>query len=355
MENLSNSRVSPTIKIEKLLLLFTLFLFLLTNKVKAQREFAVCDSTEYILNLDTTLVAGRYQLYLKSNNNIQSLYNFSTSNPDYYIRDFDIVKPNLWYAVIGSRYIGSPTFLYKSIDKGISWNIDTNHYKASNKRFLGINFLNSINNLQHLRGDTLLMFMHYYESGIMYSCDLGKTWTVWFSNLISHYQGMFECSDKYYIYGYTGDAFPASMFGFKKELLFSSDSGGKWNSFNNNSYHPPCYNGADTFNCIFAQSNIGRCGFYYYFKNKINSICSSVGINEIENTTINIYPNPFSNKINYQSSNTVLSFKLMNVYGQIIWQGPDLSNQNFSDVLPGVYYLQVYSENQIQSLKLLKE
>jgi hypothetical protein len=354
MEQFIRSTITPYINKQKILLL-CIFFFIFNNTVEAQREFSVCDSTEYVLNADTTIIAGRYHVYLKSNNNIQVLQNFSTNNPAYYIRDFDIVKPNLWFTVVGSRYIGGPTVLYKSTDKGLTWNVDSNHFAASNARSLGINFLNSINNVQHLRGDTLLMFMHYYESGIMYSTDLGNTWTVWFSNLITHYQGMFECTDKYYIYAFEGDAFRATMFGFPKNLLFSSDSGGKWSNFNNQSYHPKCYQGSDTVNCIFASSNLTRCETYTFFKNKITNICSANGLAELEPSKISLYPNPFSNKIYYQGNQFVLSFSLMNVYGQCIWQGKELSDQDFSELPQGMYYLQVNAENKSHTLKLLKE
>jgi len=182
------------------------------HNTAAQREFNVCDSTFYTFNSDTTIVAGKRQLYILSNSNLFPLFDFTTTNPDEYIRDFDILKPNLWYTVVGSRYIGSPTQLYKSINQGQSWDLDTNHFNASNVAFLSPAFLSpaflrSINNVQHLGGDTIVMFMHYYESGIIYSTDAGTTWTKWFDNLITHYQGMLECDNKYYIFGYEGDAF----------------------------------------------------------------------------------------------------------------------------------------------------
>lgn len=63
------------------------------------------------------------------------------------------------------------------------------------------------------------MFMHYYESGIIYSTDAGNTWTKWFDNLIVHYQGMLTCNDRYYLYSFEGDAFRPWMFGFDKNLL----------------------------------------------------------------------------------------------------------------------------------------
>ncbi len=339
-----------------------LMLLLIQSSAFAQREFGICDSTTYEYNNDTSIIAGRNRLYLRTNNSTNLLYNFSTADPDEYIRDFDIVKPNLWYTVVGRRYIGSNTNLYKSTDKGITWTIDTNHYLASNAQFLDPQFLKSINYLQHLNGDTLLMFMSYYDSGILYSTDAGQTWTKWFNNLITHYQGMLECGNKYYIYGFEGDAFRSWMFGFNKQLLFTSDSGGAWNIFRINSYHPNC-NKFDTVNCIYAPYNATRCGSYTYYKNYIDSICSLTGINEIKPTEIQIYPNPSKGMYSLKfSENTDLSINAIEVF-DVIGNKCKVDAVNMNGVLliniqnlsPGLYFLRVHHNNKQQTFKLIKE
>jgi hypothetical protein len=333
-------------------------ILLLQTPSFAQRGFGVCDSTTYILNNDTTVVAGRNNLYLYFNNTLQNLYNFSTLDTNEYIRDFDIVNPNLWFAVIGSRYIGNETRLYKSSDKGTNWSLDTNHHNATNvSPFLSTQFLRSINNFQHLDGDTLILFTGYYESGIIYSTDLGQTWTKWFDNLISHYQGMFECGNKYYVFGYEGDGFSASMFGFNKDLLFSSDSTGLWLSYNPSGYHPPCYGGGDTINCIYPPYNINSCEVYSFFKNRIDTLCSALGVGVENNSKHNlrVYPNPFNTTIRIEGASGGEEYHLINLYGQTMWRGKNIEHEDFSVLQPGLYFLQVAHQAVKRTIKLIKQ
>jgi hypothetical protein len=278
-------------------LLILCILLLIQDIMQAQREYAICDSTTYMLNSDTSIIAGRRHLYVWANNVLSPLYDFTNADTNDYIRDFDIVKSDLWYTVVGSRYIGAPTTLYKSTNRGMSWIPDTNHWNASNAQWVSPQFLKSINNLQHLNGDTLMLFMHYYESGILYSTDLGQTWTKWFDNLISHYQGMFKCHNRYYIFGYEGDAFRPWMFGFDQSLLFTSDSAGKWNAASNNGYHPRCSLQNDTLNCIYPPPNVSRCGSYQFFKSYLDANCWPLGMEDIETQPINVFPNPANQQL----------------------------------------------------------
>jgi hypothetical protein len=327
----------------------------------AQREFNECDSTLYTLNADTIVVAGKRQLYIQTNSNLFPISDFSTTDPDEYIRDFDIVKPNLWFTVVGSRYIGSPAQLYKSINQGQSWTLDTSHYNASNVQFLSPSFLQSINNLQHLGGDTIVMFMDYYISGIIYTTDAGATWTKWFDNLITHYQGMMECDNKYYIFGYEGDAFRPWMFGFDKSLLFTSDSAGAWNSFSNMSNHPNCSTSNDTVNCIYASSNLSRCATYNYFKSFIDSICNPLALNTIENEIFHIYPNPTEEFLNIISPTSEPSrLSIYNSIGEIVTNYTsikmgkeirvDLTNQS-----TGIYFLRIDYKGSMYNFKYIKK
>lgn len=333
---------------------YFLSIILFQTYAYGQREFGVCDSTSYALNSDTTIIAGRHLLYTYSDNTLDTLYDFTSPDPDEYIRDFDIIKPDLWYTVVGLRYIGGPTRLYRSIDKGKTWAIDTTHHHASNAEFQSLHFLESINNLQHLNGDTLIMFMHYYESGIIYSTDLGLTWTKWFANLITHYQGMLECNDKYYILGYAGDGFRASMFGFEKNLLFTPDSTGLWSSFNHLGYHPPCYNG-DTVNCIYAPPQSTRCESYHYFKNTVDTLCLTLLEENLNSSTRRIYPNPFNSTINVEDTSGSEIYALANVHGQVVWSGKIIEREDFSHLTNGIYFLTILKDHAWQTIKLIKK
>lgn len=336
-------------------IILSIFLLILINSnLFAQREFGVCDSTTYVYNADTSIIVGRTKIYTSINNNTTLLYDFTSNDVKEYIRDFDIVNPNLWFTVVGSRYIGSPTRLYKSINKGLTWMEDTSHFNAKNQNGVTDQFIKSINNLQHLNGDTLLMFMHYYESGILYSTDLGKTWTKWFDNLISHYQGMLSCSNKYYIFGYQGDAFRAYMFGFDKALLFSSDSNGLWNSFNNNSNHPPCYNG-NLPTCFYAPPNLSRCLTYQYFVKKVDTLCLNTSVDNSILSKPTISPNPFKNTLFINEITDDDYFYISNIYGQVLWKGRNISEENFDFLVEGLYFITLTRASIKYVYKLRKE
>ncbi len=327
----------------------------------AQREFNLCDSTFYTLNADTTVIAGKRQLYISTGLDVSPLYDFTSPDTNEYIRDFDIIKPNLWYTVVGIRYIGGPTSLYKSTNQGQSWALDTNHYNASNVQFLSPSFLQSINNVQHLGGDTIVMFMDYYISGIIYSTDAGATWTKWFDNLITHYQGMLECDNKYYIFGYEGDAFRPWMFGFDKSLLFTTDSAGAWNSFSNMSNHPRCSTSNDTINCIYASNNLTRCATYNYFKSFIDSICTPLVVSNLEKEIFQIYPNPTEQFLTIKTPSSEPSrITIYNAIGEIATNyavnkiGEEI-NIDVSNQPSGIYFIRIEYKKSLHNFKYVKK
>ena len=341
---------------------FFLIVILMHSSLFAQREYNVCDSTLYTLNIDTTIIAGKRNLYIKTNSIISPLYDFTTSDSNQYIRDFDIVKPDLWFTVVGSRYIGGLTQLHRSNDRGQTWTIDTAHFSASNAQTVSFNFLRSINNLQHLNGDTLIMFMHYYESGIIYSTNAGTTWTKWFDNLIAHYQGMLTCNDKYYIYGFEGDAFRPWMFGFDKHLLFTPDTNGAWNSFSNLSNHPMCSTANDTVNCVYASTSNTRCGQYTHFKNYIDSICLTSDINRPDSKTFEIFPNPVTELLTIRIPFTEFSdISIYTILGSKMMNTP-ISKKNVSEYLidvrdhpDGMYILHINDGGSFYQMKYIKK
>lgn len=277
----------------KLIVTLSLVFWCLLNTVYAQREYNVCDSTFYNYVGDTTIVAGKRHLYFLTTGGGQVQFaDFTSSDTSEYIRDFDIVHPHLWYTLVGLRYIGAPTRLYKSVDRGVTWVQDTSFYLATRYHPTSANsYYNSINQVQYLGNETIVLLVGYYESGVVYSTDNGATWREWFRNLISHYQGILECNNKYYLYGFEGDAFRPWMFGFDKSLLFSPDTGGAWVSFANR-YHPNC-SGSVHPDCIYATPYLGRCGQYNYMKNYIDSMCTALSVPEIaERKEPSVYPNP---------------------------------------------------------------
>jgi hypothetical protein len=195
--------------------------------------------------------------------------------------------------------------------------------------------------------------MHYYESGIIYSTDMGITWKKWFNNLITHYQGMLKCDNKYYIYGYEGDGFKSWMFGFNKHLLFTSDSLGQWTSFNINSNHPPCSTVYDTVNCIYAPFNLGRCGSYNYYKSFIDSLCAPLGYSSYTQTLLTIFPNPVNDILYLDFGSLKYNIGLKRIYiinaqGQFCYDNLEHSLKHTIDIskwAAGLYQIAIFDEN----------
>ncbi len=276
--------------------LLTFLIFLSLTQLTAQeyyREYGVSDSTEYELSVDSTIIAGNNTIYLKTPNGVQLVHQFNPSDPDYFLRDFNAINSNRWYAVIGSRYIANTTTLFRSEDQGQTWVEDTSFYAATRTiQNLGIIAdFQSISQMQKISEDTLLLFVSYYQAGIFYSVDKGDNWQFWFGNTPAHYQGLLECDSNYYLYGIEGDAFPASMFSFSKDLLLSPDTSGAWQHFGTG-FHPPCFNSGHQ-DCIYA-ANGARSLQFSYFKGYVDSVCgrtvsiySGLPLNEVE-----VFPNP---------------------------------------------------------------
>ena len=177
------------------------------------------------------MIAGRKRLYLHTTvGGTQLVRDFSQSDSDYYIRDLDVQSPGHWWVVVGSRYIGNDSKLFRSTNYGSQWVEDTAYFQAA--RFTGF-----FQNTAHSISSAFRKRHHHRYSGVLqfrfvYSSTEGKVEFV-FENLIVHYQGT-RCGDSTFIYGYPGDGFRAMMFGFPNTLLFS-DSIGSWSNFSTNS------------------------------------------------------------------------------------------------------------------------
>jgi hypothetical protein len=85
--------------------------------------------------------------------------------------------------------------------------------------------------------------------------------------------------------------------------------------------------------------------------------CSTAGFkeNELENN-LQVYPNPFTNKINIKNLSGNETFVLTNLIGQKIFEGKNISEEDFTNLLNGIYFLKIYgqSKNQSQTIKLVK-
>lgn len=69
---------------------------------------------------------------------------------------------------------------------------------------------------------------------------------------------------------------------------------------------------------------------------------------------IKLYPNPFNSNIRISGSTGLEIGTLTNLYGQVIWTGNDIEQQDFSYLISGIYFLTVDNGNDRQTFKLIK-
>lgn len=67
------------------------------------------------------------------------------------------------------------------------------------------------------------------------------------------------------------------------------------------------------------------------------------------------FPNPFSNTIQLQNTTGNAYFTLMNMYGEILFEGKNIENEDFSHLRGGIYCLKITDKQHIQSLKVIKK
>jgi|JI8StandDraft_2_1071088.scaffolds.fasta_scaffold41300_2 hypothetical protein len=304
-------------------LCLVLIIFCGLTDASGQRWWGLNDSTQITLNADSTLIAGRKRLYLHTTvGGTLLVRDFSQSDSDYYIRDLDVQRPGHWWVVVGSRYIGNDSKLFRSTNYGGQWVEDTAYFQAA--RFTGFfPEYSSLNQLSFLGSDTIIGTVGYYNSGLVYSINGGQSWNSWFENLIVHYQGILRCGDSTFIYGYPGDGFRAMMFGFPNALLFSSDSTGSWSNYSTNSYHPACHNNRP--GCIYPPFDSTTIpSIYAWFAAEVQRRCQMVSVEtERFESIIAPYPNPFSNTIyfkNWQNGQR-LNYELFNSQAQVLTSG----------------------------------
>ncbi len=72
----------------------------------------------------------------------------------------------------------------------------------------------------------------------------------------------------------------------------------------------------------------------------------------ISNEQFSAYPNPFTAQINFQSQYAKEFFELRDCFGKLIYAGNSLSDQNFSKLSTGIYFLRMNSAQQNFNMKL---
>lgn len=76
---------------------------------------------------------------------------------------------------------------------------------------------------------------------------------------------------------------------------------------------------------------------------------------QLSDNKIKLYPNPFNSKINISGATGSAISTLTNMFGQIIWSGNNIEQQDFSYLTSGIYFLSVDYGNNKRTFKLIKE
>jgi hypothetical protein len=85
-------------------------------------------------------------------------------------------------------------------------------------------------------------------------------------------------------------------------------------------------------------------------------IYTTSGVNDISKLSgLQIYPNPFTNKINAINATGKELFELIDAMGQTIWAGKQIEEQDFSRFTKGMYFLRASVPNATQVSKLIKQ
>ncbi|MCX6230428.1 MAG: aryl-sulfate sulfotransferase [Bacteroidetes bacterium] len=82
---------------------------------------------------------------------------------------------------------------------------------------------------------------------------------------------------------------------------------------------------------------------------------TSVNEKSINTPEIKAYPNPFTDKINLTNINGKEEYGLTDMLGQLVWNGKQIEEHNFSGIRPGLYFLKVKLQNSSKTIKLIKQ
>jgi hypothetical protein len=107
----------------------------------------------------------------------------------------------------------------------------------------------------------------------------------------------------------------------------------------------------------YSDNQFGKIQFTEY---PCDYVTERVGLKELKNNTsqIHCFPNPFNTEIKIESSELILKYKLMDVFGKILFAG-NADNKTFNlkteNLIQGIYFLKVETEKGIITKKIVKE
>ncbi len=107
--------------------------------------------------------------------------------------------------------------------------------------------------------------------------------------------------------------------------------------------------------CFFKSLFCKNCSSFYQ-TDSVEANCNLITNieNGIKNDKINVYPNPFKQRIGISNLSGQERFVLTNQLGQIIYQGVTIQSEDFSSLCNGIYTLKIETDKTIKTFKLVK-
>lgn len=320
------------------LLVFAFALFAQT--ALAQRQWGLSDSTTYVVGGDTVLIASRKKLYRALPNDTVLVRDFTVeTDTSLYIRDVDHWSARDWYVLVGSRYIGYPTVLYRTQDAGSTWFEDVSYGPVVDQ--------SSINQMTITGDGTAYLFNGYYMSEVIRSFDGGNTWEPWFNSLIAHFYGILPCGSTAFLFGMQGDGFPPSMWQVPDSLWSEEDV----------EFYSGCHNG-------------GIAGCYYVipwsapyaqvvteFQALAARLCATLGT-EPENdrgALLRLSPNPASDILALEGIGSHAMTTVVDVTGQVIHVPRTGGVLDVQGLAPGVYHVRARLGGTVANARFIRQ
>jgi hypothetical protein len=82
---------------------------------------------------------------------------------------------------------------------------------------------------------------------------------------------------------------------------------------------------------------------------------TSIMENNLQSLDLNVYPNPFNNSFHLTNAKENYKEQIVDVCGQLIWEGYEFDEKNLSTIKSGVYLLKIMSKEQVAYRSIIKE
>ena len=317
------------LNLARFLSIFIFFLLYTNIEIQANRVYGINDSTILRYN-DSEFQINRWHINLVKNGLQTTIFDSREylNDDSYYIGDFDIINENSFLVTVSSRYIGYGSRLYYSFNNGDSWELDTSYFDILRNNFNDLPKNISINQVQILKDSILTLFAGYYESGIIYSSDFGKSWSIWDKNTPSFYNGIFSCEENYYLFGFEGDGFSPIMQKIDKSAFLNSEI---TNCVLNNNI-----------SCIKGPNSVNQFEQFTFFKKHVDKNCTTTDITRLDNLELDIdYKNHIIDISKNIKSIHCNRFVIYNTSGNEVYSN-NCIKENFIDISnysTGIYFI----------------